>query len=501
MGSPAAFWAGSQGTSAALARTSARRVPRAVDDAASAHDDAFPHTRRPLPWILAGFVGMLFFVPIASTQLKVHLPVDSKIDRFAIIVLVVSWFWVGGDQRAFLRTRRSKLFVGAAFLFLVLALASFVLDAGRIIHLGELELSVKRFALLGSFLIFSWFALTALRFEDVRGFATYLIGLASLMSIGMLIERRTGYNIFYEATRVALGPIAKVEAAPTNIHPTFATEGRLIVVGPTQHGLAATTMLVMVMPLALLRVFDASSLRDAASRRSWWLNGLAFALMLAGALATDRKTALVVPVVVILYIACYRPRQVLRLAPVGLVLLVGFVHLVSPHALGTVLNLSSAKSSNSTAHRVSDFTDVAPDVVAHPLLGRGFGTVDSDKATEFRINDDQYIDETWEVGAFGLLAFMWMILAPVVLARGAIRARAPGRAGIASLALATSAGCVAFFVACALFDALAFPEAPYMFFLIAALTTIAAAGPEGNVVSAHELVGRLAVRRRPAPAT
>jgi hypothetical protein len=477
------------------------RLPSTVRNGDNGYHDAFPHTRRPLPWILAAFVGMLFLVPIASTQLKVHLPVDSKIDRFAVIALVLSWFFIGGDQRAFLRTRRSKLFVTAAGIFLVLAVASLLLDSGRIVNLGTFELSGKRFALLGSFLIFAWFALTALRFEDLRGFATYLIGLATLMSVGMLIERRTGYNIFYEATHTILGPIANVEAAPTDIHPTFGSEGRLVVVGPTQHGLAATTMLVMVMPLALLRVLDATSLRDAASRRSWWLNGIACALMLAGALATDRKTALVVPIVVVLYIACYRPRQVLRLAPLGLVLLVGFVHLVSPHALGTVLNLNNAATSSSTTHRVGDFTDVAPDVVAHPLLGRGFGTVDSDKATEFRINDDEYIDVLWEVGAFGLLAFMWMILAPVVLARGAIRARAPGRAGVASLALATSAGCVAFFVACALFDALAFPEAPYMFFLIAALTTIAAAGPEGNVVPTRELARRLAVGRRPAPAT
>ena len=33
----------------------------------------------------------------------------------------------------------------------------------------------------------------------------------------------------------------------------------------------------------------------------------------------------------------------------------------------------------------------------------------------------------------------------------------------------------------ALFDALSFPQAPYMFFIVAALTTIVPAGPEGNV--------------------
>lgn len=459
---------------------------------APAPRDAFPHTRRPLPWILAAFLAMLFFVPVAATELKIHLPVDSRIDRFAIIGLVVAWVWFGGDQRAFMRTRRSKLYVTAACVFLVLAVASLLLDAGRIINLGDLQLAGKRFALLGSFLILSWFVLTALRFEDVRGFATYLIGLATIMSIGMLVERHTGYNVFYEWSKAILGPIANVAPSPTDIHPAFGTEGRVTVVGPTQHGLAATTMLVVVMPFALVRVFDATT------RRSWWLNAAAFALMLAGAMATDRKTALLVPVAVIIYVACYRPRQVLRLAPVGLVVLIGVVHFASPGAFGTILNINRDVNSNSTSHREGDFTDVAPDVLAHPVLGRGFGTLNPEQASQFRINDDEYIDELWEVGAVGLLAFVWMIIAPVFVARAAIRARGPTNA---SLALATSGGCVAFLVVCALFDALSFPEAPYMFFVVAALTVIASAGPQGNVRPSRELVRDLARRPRAVAAT
>ena len=111
--------------------------------------DAFPHTRRPLPWVLAAFLAMLFFVPVDSTELKVHLPVGSQIDRFAIVGLVFAWFCFGGDQRAFLRTRRSKLYVGAACVFLALAVASLLLDAGRIINIGDFNLAEKRFALLG----------------------------------------------------------------------------------------------------------------------------------------------------------------------------------------------------------------------------------------------------------------------------------------------------------------------------------------------------------------
>jgi hypothetical protein len=95
------------------ANRSPERKPRqatvAEPDVSTPVRDAFPHTRRPLPWALAGFLAMLFFVPIDSTEVKVSLPVGSQPDRFAIGGLVLAWVWFGGDQRAFLRTRRSKL--------------------------------------------------------------------------------------------------------------------------------------------------------------------------------------------------------------------------------------------------------------------------------------------------------------------------------------------------------------------------------------------------------
>ena len=472
------------------ANRSPERKPRqatvAEPDVSTPVRDAFPHTRRPLPWALAGFLAMLFFVPIDSTEVKVSLPVGSQPDRFAIGGLVLAWVWFGGDQRAFLRTRRSKLYVTAAVVFLTLAIASLLLDAGRIINLNDWTLAEKRFALLGSFLILSWFTLTALRFEDLRGFTSYLLGLATMMAVGMIIERQTGYNIFYNWSAAILSPIAKVAASPTNIHPEFGSDGRVTVVGPTIHGLAATTMLVVVMPFALVRMFDSKTFRRRA------LYALLFMLMLVAAAATQSKTALFVPVAIVAYLAVYRPRTVLRLAPIGLVLLLGVVHVASPGSLGTIFTPSAGLTSSSTTHREGDFTDVAPDVWARPLLGRGFGTLNVENAGQFRINDDEYIDEIWEVGIIGLVAYLFMIISPVIAARRAIRSRDPD---IEPLALASSAGCVAYLVVNALFDTMSFPQAPYMFFIVAALATISAAGPAGNVQPARERVRQLIARR------
>ena len=237
---------------------------------------------------------MLYFVPVDSTKLNLNLPVGSNIDRFAVAGLVFAWFWFGGDERAFLRTRRSKLFPAAACLFLIVAVASLLLGIHRTVNLGELSLAEKRFGLLGSFLILGWFTLSALRFEDVRGFSSFVICLASLVAIGMLVERRTGYNVFYSLSRSVLKPIASVAPAPTDIHPAFGTDGRPVIVGPTLHGLAATTLLVVPMPFAIVRILDATS------RKTWWLNVLALTLMISGAMATSKRTALVVPLAVVL---------------------------------------------------------------------------------------------------------------------------------------------------------------------------------------------------------
>ena len=56
-------------------------------DGAAARSDDWPHTTRLMPWLLAGFMATVFLIPIDGTELKVHLPVDSKPDRFLIMAM------------------------------------------------------------------------------------------------------------------------------------------------------------------------------------------------------------------------------------------------------------------------------------------------------------------------------------------------------------------------------------------------------------------------------
>ena len=55
----------------------------------------------------------------------------------------------------------------------------------------------------------------------------------------------------------------------------------------------------------------------------------ASALMLGAALATQRKTSLVLPIAVLVVLVSYRPRQMVRLVPLGLVM-VALIHVAAP---------------------------------------------------------------------------------------------------------------------------------------------------------------------------
>jgi O-antigen ligase len=101
--------------------------------------------------------------------------------------------------------------------------------------------------------------------------------------------------------------------------------------------------------------------------------------------------------------------------------------------------------------------------------------------------DDQFLGMLWQTGALGLLAYLWMIVSPIAAAWRARRARDPDMAGVA---LAASASCVAFLVVNWLFDALSFVQAPYIFFIVAALCTVASGAPGVERVPNAALVPR-----------
>ena len=165
-----------------------------------------------------------------------------------------------------------------------------------------------------------------------------------------------------------------------------------------------------------------------------------------------------------------RPRQLLRLAPYGVVAL-AVALVLTPGIFSTVRELGHTSEQDSTAGRTSDYPAVVPDVLTRPILGRGFGTLDSERVDTYRIFDNEYLGQLFQVGALGLLAFIALIVTPLFVARSVLRSDDPVRG---PPALAAGAACLAFGVACSLYDILTFPQAPYLFLFMAAMCTCAA---------------------------
>lgn len=421
-----------------------------------------------MPWLLAGFVAMLFLVPFDSTELAVKLPFDSKLDRAFLVVLVL--FWIAGlvgAGAAAPRFPRNRL-APAILLFLALAALSVALNITTIVGLDELSFAVKKLALLTSYVVFFFLVATVVRPAEVRPFALLIVILASVMAIGTLWEFRFEFNVFYDWADKLI-PGATVADKQFGID----SAGRGRVTGPTRHGLAAATLLMQALPFALIGFLGS---RD---RRRRVLYALAVGLLVAGAFATARKSAFFIPVAVGLTVFAYRPRAAIRLLPLAL-LLVPFIHFTAPEAMGSIRNQlfpqNGFSNQNSVKGRTEDHDAVKPDIRAHMLVGRGWGTYDPDK---YRLLDNQYLGLLIETGFLGAAAFLLIVGTVLWVATPIIRSHDSIRG---PPALAAACAAVAVGVAAALFDELAFPQVFYTFLFICGLFVVTAGGPASSVV-------------------
>jgi O-antigen ligase/polysaccharide polymerase Wzy-like membrane protein len=437
--------------------------------------DSWPRTRRPLPWLFALFLASIFLLPIDAIQLKVHLPFSSESDRFFVALIVVAWaagvVMGRGSGRLRLRPRG---WATAMIVFFAIAIISIVFNFDRITNLGEWATAEKRLALLVSLVaVFAVFSVS-LRVTELRAFAVLIVILASITAAGTIYEEKAHDNLFYSTATTVLSPIAEVEPAPTEQGPDPTAPGRPMISGPTRHALSVASLLGMAVPFAIVFAAGAPDTR----RKIFW--GLLACLIISGALITQRRSGLIVPAVAIVSLFAIRPRKFLPLVPLGLVaIVIGLV--LSGGSISVISQLSGNNDKASDEGRTSDYEAVVPDVLTHPAIGRGYGTLDSQKVDTYRIFDNEYLGELYQVGLLGLLAWIALILTPVVIAvRYSARSDNPLRG---PPALAAAAGCLGFFVAAALYDILTFPQAPYLFLFLAAMCTCAASvekvAPEG----------------------
>ena len=420
----------------------------------------WPRTTRLLPWSLAGFLVMLFLFPFENTDLPISLPLDATLDR--PVLFIVFSLWVISMSTAVGVRRLTFGPVHWAFaIFAAISIASVVFNLPTLDKLGQMDVPIKKLALLFSYIVLFVIACSSLRPTEVRRMITFMIGLASITALGLIVEYRTGFNAFYSWSEKILPGVTP----PADLG-KYDSIGRKTIVGPGDHPLAAAMMLSLMLPFAVM------GLVSSTERKHKVLYALAVGLMIGGAAATQRKTSFVVPMISLAALTAYRPRLLLKRLPLGAVLAV-CIALAAPGALAGVvdqLKPSAFTGVLTTKDRISDYDAIKPDVLNHLVVGRGYDSYDQKK---YRILDNQYLTLVVNVGFLGVFGYLGIMLAAWRLAHRCARSRDPDRAWFGPAAAASIIGIT---LGSALLDTLSLAQLPYLFCFIAAFATIYAKG-------------------------
>ena len=200
---------------------------------------------------------------------------------------------------------------------------------------------------------------------------------------------------------------------------------------------------------------------------------------------------------VIATMAYFRRRELLSLAPFGLVIVL-MVAALSPSAVHGVVGQFTRPDASKVAtvsDRTADYDAIRPDLWTNLVLGRGFGSYNHDS---YRILDSEILSRLVETGVLGLLAFVLIAISVIVVARKTVSRRHP-RWAPAALCGVSAAVCM--LVLATLYDVMAYPHGPYVFLYIAGLAVaVVAPGIGGPPPLQHERALRThGWRRQRAP--
>jgi hypothetical protein len=422
--------------------------------------DSWPHTTRLLPWTLAVLIAVVWLTPFNDISLNASLPIEIRLDRMVLPFVVIAWLLAlsaGGRFKPRMKLSFIHVVIG---LLLAAAFLSVVTDARYLNQTLAFSLSLKKLPLLVSYVAVFVIASSAVRRSEVRPFMTYTLGLAVIVAAGMVVEYRTTQNVFWMLSAKLLPGGFTLNASSGDSAIDYI--GRRIVRGPAEVPLEAVAMLSMALPIAVVRIMESPHWR---SRLKY---GAMTGLIVAAIFSTYRKSGFIAPVAVLLTLAYFRRRELLRLAPLGLVLL-AMVSALSPRALGSVLGQftrSDAKNVPTVSSRTSAYDAIRPDVWSHLLLGRGWGSYDPN---DNRILDSEILLRLIEGGVVGLAAFVLVPVGVIAASRRTIALREPESSPIA---LVGASAAVAFLVMAFLYDELSFPHPVYIFFYIVGMETV-----------------------------
>jgi polysaccharide biosynthesis protein PslJ len=435
-----------------------------------------PIIPRLLGWhaLLAFVILLILFVPVRVYSLPATLPFNLEPYRLVVAFVAVGWLLsLLVDRRVRLRGTGVVDLPLAAFT--LVAWLSLIVNRTRMISVEpEVTKRLLFFASFGAVLYITVSVVRSRRHVDFL-VKTLVLG-GGVLGLLALMESRTGYNVFDHLTSFV--PVLKATGAPVD-DAAFSRDGRMRVIASSQHPIALGAMFVMLLPLALYLA------RTHGGK--WWLPlGMTF----AGTFASFSRTPVLMLTVVMLVFIWLRPRDVLRLWPALLPLLIA-VHFALPGTLGALKGtfmpagglVQEQKTGDVGSGRVSTLGPALhAEFWPNPLLGEGFATrvtrpSEAIPVPNAPILDDQWLGTLLETGIVGAGLLTWMFLRFIRrIGREAKREDTWRGFLLACIAASVAAYGVSMFT----YDTFAFIQVTFLLFVLIGLGSIVFRLPVGD---------------------
>jgi polysaccharide biosynthesis protein PslJ len=420
--------------------------------------------RRIFAWryLMATMILVILLIPIRRYEIPGSLPFKLEPYRLLLALLAAGWLCSLLVDR---RTRLRSSFLDLQIVLVpIVAMLSICANTSRLTDALVSEQVWKTVMFLFSFVIFYFVITSVVRgLDDVDFLLKVLVGGGAVVAISAVIEARTQLNVFNHL-QSAIPALRFVGTDAGDL----AREGKMRVLASSQHPIALSAALIMLLPIALY-------LGQTTRRRLWWA---AAGVLLMAALATLSRTGVMMLLAVVLVFVWLRPATMKRLLPLVLPLAVA-VHFVLPGTLGSFNELffpegglvAEQAEGQVGSSRGASFRPGLKIVNRQPLLGQGYGTriVGSEDANSF-IVDDQWLGTAMETGLVGLGAWLWLFVRAIRRFGRAARLDR-GRRGLLLTSLAASTA--AFAVGMATYDAFSFIQVTFLLFALLGLGAVA----------------------------
>ena len=413
------------------------------------------------PALIGFLISVMLFVPVGRYSIPVNLPFGLELYRLAVALVLAAW---GGallvDSRV--RLRRSPFQV-PLIIIVGATLGSVAMNMGRAAPLGPAVLKAITFFL--SFVLVHYLLISVVRSRrTVENLTKFLVSGTAAVSVFAVVEQRTTFNIFDHVAKVL--PLMQfngsVETERVGIIRAVASSGHPIELG---------VLLALALPLGLALGFG--------SGRRWWIPTIILAV---GVVSTVSRTPILVLVATLIVLVWLRPRDMKRLLPLVVPLLV-VVKLAVPGSVATLKNAFFPEGGLAAEQaavyreadpllaggRLSQLRPMLDEGSRTPVLGQGFATRQTGFDNPLRnapILDNQWLGLFLEMGVVGVVGWAALIVGSGRRLGRASRRRAGPDGWLFSGLAAAIAG---FGVGMFTFDSFAFIQVTFVFWILISL--------------------------------